>query len=284
MLICGLIVYDFIMIFEGWFCEYILFDQVYFINLSFFVLMMCCEFGGCVGNIGYVLYLFGGDVCIMGMMGVLDVQLYFDWFDQFGLCCDYVCVLFDMYIVQVMIMIDFDNNQIVVFYLGVMMQLYLNYVGDVLDIKFVIVGLDGFDGMVQYVEEFVKVGVLFVFDLGQGLLLFDGVMLCCSIEFVIYVVVNDYEVKLVSDKMGWFEDEIVSWVDVFVIMCGEYGVIICYKQGVEQILVVLVECIVDLIGCGDVFWGGLLYGIEYGFDWVIIGCFVSLMGLFKIVY
>jgi adenosine kinase len=39
---------------------------------------------------------------------------------------------------------------------------------------------------------------------------------------------------------------------------------------------------IDPTGCGDAFRGGLLYGIEQGFDWEVTGRLASLMGSIKI--
>ncbi len=216
-LICGSIAYDSIMTFEGRFREHILPDQVHLINLSFLVPTMRREFGGCAGNIAYALHLLGGDARIMGTMGALDAQPYLDRLDQFGLRRDHVRVLPDTYTAQAMITTDLDNNQITAFHPGAMMQSHLNHAGDAPGIKLAIVGPDGFDGMVQHVEELAKAGVPFVFDPGQGLPLFDGATLRRSIELATYVAVNDYEAKLVSDKTGWSEDEIASRVDALVI-------------------------------------------------------------------
>ena len=283
-LICGSIAYDSIMTFEGRFREHILPDQVHLINLSFLVPTMRREFGGCAGNIGYALHLLGGDARIMGTMGALDAQPYLDRLDQLGLRRDHVRVLPDTYTAQAMITTDLDNNQIAAFHPGAMMQSHLNHAGDAPGIKLAIVGPDGFDGMVQHVEELAKAGVPFVFDPGQGLPLFDGATLRRSIELATYVAVNDYEAKLVSDKTGWSEDEIASRVDALVITRGEHGATIRHKQGAEQIPVVPAERIADPTGCGDAFRGGLLYGIEHGLDWATTGRLASLMGSLKIAH
>ncbi|MBN3833822.1 carbohydrate kinase family protein [Burkholderia sp. Ac-20344] len=283
-LICGSIAYDSIMTFEGRFREHILPDQVHLINLSFLVPTMRREFGGCAGNIAYALNLLGGDARIMGTMGALDAQPYLDRLDQLGLRRDHVRVLADTYTAQAMITTDLDNNQITAFHPGAMMQSHLNHAGDAPGIKLAIVGPDGFDGMVQHVEELAKAGVPFVFDPGQGLPLFDGATLRRSIELATYVAVNDYEAKLVSDKTGWSEDEIASRVDALVITRGEHGATIRHKQGTEQIPVVPAEHIADPTGCGDAFRGGLLYGIEHGLDWATTGRLASLMGSIKIAH
>jgi len=283
-LICGSIAYDSIMTFEGRFREHILPDQVHLINLSFLVPTMRREFGGCAGNIAYALHLLGGDARIMGTIGALDAQPYLDRLDQLGLRRDHVRVLPDTYTAQAMITTDLDNNQITAFHPGAMMQSHLNHAGDAPGIKLAIVGPDGFDGMVQHVEELAKAGVPFVFDPGQGLPLFDGATLRRSIELATYVAVNDYEAKLVSDKTGWSEDEIASRVDALVITRGEHGATIRHKQGTEQIPVVPAERISDPTGCGDAFRGGLLYGIEHGLDWATTGRLASLMGSVKIAH
>ncbi|VWD25441.1 sugar kinase [Burkholderia lata] len=283
-LICGSIAYDSIMTFEGRFREHILPDQVHLINLSFLVPTMRREFGGCAGNIAYALHLLGGDARIMGTVGALDAQSYLDRLDQLGLRRDHVRVLPDTYTAQAMITTDLDNNQITAFHPGAMMQSHLNHAGDAPGIKLAIVGPDGFDGMVQHVEELANAGVPFVFDPGQGLPLFDGATLRRSIELATYVAVNDYEAKLVSDKTGWSEDEIASRVDALVITRGEHGATIRHKQGTEQIPVVPAERISDPTGCGDAFRGGLLYGIEHGLDWATTGRLASLMGSIKIAH
>ncbi|MBN3725983.1 carbohydrate kinase family protein [Burkholderia sp. Ac-20379] len=283
-LICGSIAYDNIMTFEGRFREHILPDQVHLINLSFLVPTMRREFGGCAGNIGYALHALGGDARVMGTIGAVDAQLYLDRFDALGLSRDYVRVVPDAHSAQAMITTDLDNNQIAAFHPGAMMQSHLNHAGEARDISLAIVGPDGFQGMVQHVEELAKAGVPFIFDPGQGLPLFDRDTLRRSIELATYLAVNDYEAKLVSDKTGWSEDEIASRVQALIITRGEHGATIRHREGTEQIPVVKAEQIVDPTGCGDAFRGGLLYGIEKGLDWATTGRLASLMGSIKIAH
>ncbi|WLE58009.1 carbohydrate kinase family protein [Burkholderia plantarii] len=283
-LICGSIAYDNIMTFEGRFREHILPDQVHLINLSFLVPTMRREFGGCAGNIAYALRALGGDARVMGTIGAIDAQLYLDRFDALGLARDYVRVVPDTHSAQAMITTDLDNNQIAAFHPGAMMQSHLNHAGEARDIQLAIVGPDGFQGMVQHVEELAKAGVPFVFDPGQGLPLFDRDTLRRSIELATYLAVNDYEAKLVSDKTGWSEDEIASRVEALIITRGEHGATLRHRDGTEQIPVVKAEQIVDPTGCGDAFRGGLLYGIEKGLDWATTGRLASLMGSIKIAH
>lgn len=254
------------------------------LNVSFLVPTMRREFGGCAGNIGYALNLLGGDARIMGTVGASDAQPYLDRLESLGLSREYVRAVPDTYTAQAMITTDLDNNQITAFHPGAMMQSHLNRARDAHGIRLAIVGPDGLTGMLQHTEDLAEAGVPFIFDPGQALPLFDGAMLRTCIERATYVAVNDYEAKLVSDKTGWSEDDIADRTSALIVTRGEQGATIYHAQGVEQIPAVLASRIVDPTGCGDAFRGGLLYGIDRGFDWATSGRLASLMGSLKIAH
>jgi adenosine kinase len=281
-LICGSLAYDNIMTFQGRFREHILPEQVHILNVSFLVPTMRREFGGCAGNIGYALNLLGGDARIMGTLGDIDGQLYFDRIKSLGLRTDHVRMVPDAYTAQAMITTDLDNNQIAAFHPGAMMQSHLNHADEAQDIKLAIVAPDGYDGMVQHTEKLAAAGVPFIFDPGQGLPLFSGEALRRAIELATYVAVNDYEANLVSNKTGWSQEEIAKRVQALIVTRGEHGARIFHDGEFEDIPVVQASKIVDPTGCGDAFRGGLLYGIERGLDWATTGRLASLMGSLKI--
>ena len=271
-LICGSLAYDNIMTFEGRFREHILPEQVHILNVSFLVPTMRREFGGCAGNIAYSLHLLGG----------ADAQPYLERLDKLGLSKAHVRVLDDTWSAQAMITTDLENNQITAFHPGAMMQSHLNRADEAPGVKLGIVAPDGFDGMVQHVEQFAKAGIPFIFDPGQGLPLFDGASLRRAIELATYVAVNDYEAQLVSHRTGWSFDEIASHVDALIVTRGEQGSQIYHSGKIEEIPPVKAAQVVDPTGCGDAFRGGLLYGIENGLDWATTGRLASLMGALKI--
>ena len=281
-LICGSLAYDNIMTFEGRFREHILPEQVHILNVSFLVPTMRREFGGCAGNIAYSLHLLGGDARIMATLGGADAQPYLERLDKLGLSKAHVRVLDDTWSAQAMITTDLENNQITAFHPGAMMQSHLNRADEAPGVKLGIVAPDGFDGMVQHVEQFAKAGIPFIFDPGQGLPLFDGASLRRAIELATYVAVNDYEANLVSHRTGWSFDEIASHVDALIITRGEHGSQIYHGGKIEEIPPVKAAQVVDPTGCGDAFRGGLLYGIENGLDWATTGRLASLMGALKI--
>jgi len=281
-LICGSLAYDNIMTFEGRFREHILPEQVHILNVSFLVPTMRREFGGCAGNIAYALHLLGGDARIMATLGGADAQPYLDRLDVLGLSRAHVRVLLDTWSAQAMITTDLENNQITAFHPGAMMQSHLNRADEAPGIKLGIVAPDGFDGMVQHVEQFAKAGVPFIFDPGQGLPLFDGASLRRAIELATYVAVNDYEANLVGHRTGWSFEEIAGKVDALIVTRGEHGSQIYHAGGIEDIPPVQAVRVLDPTGCGDAFRGGLLYGIENGLGWKTTGRLASLMGALKI--
>ncbi len=281
-LICGSLAYDNIMTFEGRFREHILPEQVHILNVSFLVPTMRREFGGCAGNIAYALHLLGGDARIMATLGGADAQPYIERLDALGLSKAHVRVLPDTWSAQAMITTDLENNQITAFHPGAMMQSHLNRADEAPGIKLGIVAPDGFDGMVQHVEQFASADIPFVFDPGQGLPLFDGASLRRAIELATYVAVNDYEANLVSHRTGWSFDEIASKVDALIVTRGEHGSQIYHSGSIEEIPAVQAERVLDPTGCGDAFRGGLLYGIENSLGWATTGRLASLMGALKI--
>ncbi|WP_028228694.1 carbohydrate kinase family protein [Paraburkholderia ferrariae] len=281
-LICGSLAYDNIMTFEGRFREHILPEQVHILNVSFLVPTMRREFGGCAGNIAYALHLLGGDARIMATLGAADAAPYLERLDTLGLSKAHVRVLADTWSAQAMITTDLENNQITAFHPGAMMQSHLNRADEAPGIKLGIVAPDGFDGMVQHVEQFAKAGIPFVFDPGQGLPLFDAASLRRAIELATYVAVNDYEANLVSHRTGWSLEEIASKVDALIVTRGEHGSQIYHGGSIEDIPAVKAAQVLDPTGCGDAFRGGLLYGIENGLGWATSGRLASLMGALKI--
>ncbi len=283
-LICGSLAYDNIMTFEGRFREHILPEQIHILNVSFLVPTMRREFGGCAGNIAYSLNLLGGAPRIMATLGEVDAQLYLDRLARLGIPASYVRVLPQTYSAQCMITTDLDNNQITAFHPGAMMESHQNHVSDASDITLGIVAPDGAQGMREHCEQFAAAGIPFVFDPGQGLPLFDGAALRRMIELARYVAVNDYEAKLLENKTGWSIVNMLEHVEAVVVTLGENGAEIHHRDGIEKIPPVAAERVVDPTGCGDAFRGGLLHGIEQGWDWGTTGRLASLLGSLKIAH
>lgn len=280
-LICGSMAYDTIMVFEDQFKNHILPDQVHILNVCFFSPKMRREFGGCAGNIAYNLQLLGGEPEIMATVGK-DFGPYKEWLDAKGTSLKHIKTIDAEFTAQAFITTDIDNNQITAFHPGAMNHAHDNNVQDAADISLGIVSPDGKVAMHQHAESFVKAGIPFLFDPGQGLPMFSGEELITFMDQATYVIVNDYESKMMQEKSGLNEAEIAAKVDALIVTKGGEGASIITVDGEITIPSAPISEAVDPTGCGDAFRGGLLFGLLSGADWEVSGRIASLCGAIKI--
>lgn len=280
-LITGSMAFDTIMVFEDQFKNHILPEKTHILNVAFLVPEMTRHLGGCAGNIAYTLKLLGGDPLIMATVGE-DFSAYSKYLDKKGLNSPHIKVVPDTFTAQAFITTDIDNNQIIAFHPGAMNFAHQNKVGDAKDIKLGIVGPDGRDAMIEHSKQFNALGIPFIFDPGQGLPMFDGNDCLTFLNEATYAVVNDYESEMLLDKTGLTLEELADKVEALVVTRGAKGSEI-YVNG-EQIHIKCapVSNIVDPTGCGDAYRGGLMFGLNMGFDWKTSAQIASLCGAIKI--
>ncbi|GER13108.1 carbohydrate kinase family protein [Variovorax boronicumulans] len=267
--ICGSLAFDTIMTFEGRFADQILPDQLHILNVSFLVPGLRRDFGGCAGNIAYSLNALGGTALPMATLGS-DGADYAERMRTLGISTEFVRQLDDTFTAQAMIMNDTDNNQITAFHPGAMQQAHITKVVAREDIKLGIIAPDGREAMLQHAEQFAAAGIPFVFDPGQGLPMFDGDALRHFIELASWVVVNDYEGKMLSQRTGWSLAEISQRVRGLVVTLAAEGCEVWTGGEREHVPGVVPTAVIEPTGCGDAWRGGLLYGLEK--EWPLARC------------
>ena len=267
--ICGSLAFDTIMTFEGRFADQILPDQLHILNVSFLVPTLRRDFGGCAGNIAYSLNALGGTALPMATLGN-DGAAYVERMRMLGIDTEFVRQLDDTYTAQAMIMSDVDNNQITAFHPGAMQQAHITKVAARDDIKLGIIAPDGRDAMLQHAEQFAAADIPFVFDPGQGLPMFDGEALRHFVELASWVVVNDYEGKMLSQRTGWSLAEISQRVRGLVVTLAGEGCEVWVDGEREHVPGVVATEVVEPTGCGDAWRGALLFGLEKG--WSLAQC------------
>ncbi len=282
-LICGSIAYDTIMVFPGRFKEHILPEQLHILNVAFLVPDMRREFGGCAGNIAYTLQQLGGEPLIMATVGD-DHQPYTYRLEHLRLPQRHVRRVADTFTAQAFITTDLDDNQITAFHPGAMNRSHENHVGDAKEVTLGIVAPDGREGMLQHAREFHAAGTPFVFDPGQGLPMFSGEELLEFVRIADYLAVNDYEARLLQEKMQLRLDEIARQVKALVVTLGAKGSLIFTAGEQIEIPCAGADNVVDPTGCGDAYRAGLLYGLAQGMDWQLTGRLASLLGAIKIAH
>jgi len=267
--ICGSLAFDTIMTFEGRFADQILPDQLHILNVSFLVPSLRRDFGGCAGNIAYSLNALGGTALPMATLGS-DGADYLERMRSLGIDTEFVRQLDDTFTAQAMIMNDVDNNQITAFHPGAMQQAHITKVAAREDIKVGIIAPDGREAMLQHAEQFAAAGIPFVFDPGQGLPMFDGDALKHFVDLASWVVVNDYEGKMLSQRTGWSLAEISKRVRGLVVTLAAEGCEVWIDGEREHVPGVTPTAVIEPTGCGDAWRGALLFGLEK--EWPLAQC------------
>jgi adenosine kinase len=279
--ICGSLAFDTIMTFEGRFADQILPDQLHILNVSFLVPALRRDFGGCAGNIAYSLNALGGTALPMATVGS-DGADYLKRLRSLGISTEFVRQVSDTFTAQAMIMNDRDNNQITAFHPGAMQQAHITHVTAREDIRLGIVAPDGRDAMLQHAEQFKAADIPFVFDPGQGLPMFDGKELGHFVDLASWVVVNDYEGKMLSQRTGWSLSEISKRVRGLVVTLAAEGCEVWANGDREHVPGVQPEAVIEPTGCGDAWRGALLFGLEQGWSLARCAALGNQLGALKI--
>lgn len=281
-LICGSIAYDTIMVFPDKFDRHILPHKVHMLSVSFLVPEMRREFGGCAGNIAYNLKMLGGEPIVMATVGQ-DFAPYADHLSALGIRRDCVRELDSHFTPQCYITTDLDDNQIAAFHPGAMSESHHNSFAAVAgELRYAIVGPDGLEGMLSRCRELAAAKVPFIFDPGQGTLLFSGEQLLDCMGAAKVVTLNDYEAELVHQKTGKSLAELAALTEVLIVTLGGDGSQIFVGGREIRIPAATATAVVDPTGCGDAYRAGILFGMEKGWDWDDTGRLASLLGAIKI--
>lgn len=280
-LITGSMAYDTIMVFHDYFKNHILPDQVHILNVSFLVSELRREFGGCAGNIAYNLKLLGKEPLPMATVGK-DFGPYREWLTCLGIDQRYLKEIDEAYTAQAYITTDLADNQITAFHPGAMAYAHLNQIPSAIDIRLGVVAPDGREGMILHAEQFHRAGIPFIFDPGQGIPMFDGDELIHFIELATWVILNDYEAKLVEEKTRLTPQLISEDVDAVVVTKGAEGSLVYIDRQLIRIPPAKPAKVVDPTGCGDAYRAGVIFGLLEGYDWETIGAIASLMGAIKV--
>jgi adenosine kinase len=268
-LVCGSLAFDTITVFPGRFADQILPDQLHILNVAFLVPTLRREFGGCAGNIAYTHKLLGGEPVILAALGN-DGAGYLDRFSRLGIDTASIFVTPDNYTAQAIIITDAANNQITAFHPGAMQRAH--EVGlPARDLTLAIIGPDGREAMLRRARDLHAAGIPFVFDPGQGLPMFDGRELRGFVERATWIAVNDYEGKMLCDRVGADLGELSrSHLQGVIVTLGEHGCDVWQQGERTHVPGVAAGNVVDPTGCGDAFRGALLYGLER--RWPLVDC------------
>ncbi len=263
---CGSIAFDNIMSFEGKFSEHIIPDKLEMLNVSFLVPGMRQEFGGCAGNIAYNLKKLGSNPLVSGSVGK-DFSAYAEWMDKNRIERRFISETTDSYTAQAFIITDSVGNQITAFHPGAMENPSRHPLFEI-EADFAIVSPDSKKAMIENCNQLSAAKIPFIFDPGQGTPMFDGDELMELISLSNWIIVNEYESKMIEAKSSLSSKQIAKEVDAYIVTLGDKGSKIYSNDNKTLVDAVSCELPVDPTGCGDAFRAGFIFGLEN--KWSII--------------
>jgi len=265
-IVSGSIAFDNLMSFGEKFSDHIISDKLEMLNVSFLVPEMRQEFGGCAGNIAYNLKKLGGDPFVLGSVGK-DFSPYAKWMDKNQIDRRFISEASNSYTAQAFIITDSVGNQITAFHPGAMEEPDRHPVSKI-KADFAIVSPDSKKAMIEICNQLSAAKIPFIFDPGQGTPMFDGDELIELISLSKWVIVNEYESKMIEAKSSLSPKQIANKVEAYIVTLGDKGSE--FYSNDKKTLVNAVSCDqpVDPTGCGDAFRAGFIFGLEN--NWPII--------------
>jgi len=269
ILVSGSLSYDHIMNFPDSFKNHIMPEQIHILNVCFMVDKLERSWGGTGGNIAFTMKMLGGEPLLLSVLGK-DGSDYLKYMKDFGIKTDYIISDTRLATASAFITTDADDNQITAFFGGPLSLAKDKKIVDVVKEKYnlALISPTDKDVMVQHIKECKEMGVKAIFDPGQQITAFSEIELKKMISQAEFVIGNDYEIKLLQDRTGWNEEEILKNTNVLITTLGEKGSIVKTADGETVTAGVCPPMSFDdPTGAGDAYRAGFFVGYEQGLDW-----------------
>lgn len=266
VLIAGSLAYDNIMFFDGFFKSSIMPENLDNLSVSFFAHERKRFFGGCSGNIAYTMRLLGDDPYIFAVGGN-DFGEYMEWLEKNAISSRYVSISEADPTGAAFILNDRGHSQITVFSPGAMFNdsfCMSFYTVDTSEIGLVLIAPDLPLRMLSVMRECVKYSIPFVFDPGQAMSSLSKEDLVEFMGNAAGLILNDYESKLLAERLDTSFDAIVGQLPFVVVTLGEEGARLFTGGQSVVIPTEPVQSPPDTTGCGDAFRSGFLHGTIRG--------------------
>ncbi|MFA5154877.1 MAG: carbohydrate kinase family protein [Patescibacteria group bacterium] len=282
LVVSGSLAYDQIMDFPGRFSDHILPEAIHQLNLSFFLSSCRQSFGGTAGNIAYNLYLLQERPTILGVAGP-DFLNYRKRLKQQGAEVGRISLVPDSRTASAYIITDQADNQIAAFYPGPLPKDYARTAASGLEgIDLAIIAPDDKDRMLAYAAVYQKRKIPYIFDPGQALIAFSPAELRRAVNGAKVLIGNDYEIKLILDKLGAAHRELHKLVEILVVTKGGQGSEIYHHNEKISIRPAKPKNTSDPTGAGDAYRAGLIKGLLKGYNLKTCGQLGSLAAVYTV--
>lgn len=264
IIVTGTIAWDYLMEFPGKFGDHILPEKIHNVNLSFIVNKYAKRRGGTAGNVSYTLGLLQTPHILYSAAGN-DFVEYQKAFQKLKIDTHFVYVDKKESTATGFAMTDASNNQIWGYYYGAAENnkiLSLKKIAKKSDL--VLIGPQGAEGSMHFVDECITLGIDYMFDPGFILTQVSDSDLSRGIQHATYVIGNEYEMELIAKRVkNW---STLKKEKIVITTLSEKGSLIEDKEKAYHIKPIPNSGVVSTAGAGDSWRGGFLSGLQRNFD------------------
>lgn len=268
--------------FSGRYKDVIKPEKIHVLSLSVLLKELKTTEGGVGANIAYTLALLGESSTLIGSVGQ-DAKQYVQKLKTFGVNTSLVHFS-HLPTASFNVITDIDDNQVGGFYPGAMADAKKLSLKNVDPKSLFVVSPDDPSVMNHYVSESIKYKIRMVYDFGQQVSNTSPELLKKGVWNAEVIIANDYELAVLSEKIGKSLTEIISHVPVCITTLGEKGSIIQGKKVKETIRITSVKAkkVVDPTGAGDAYRAGFLFGYIHNLDLHTCGQIGSVSGVYAV--
>lgn len=265
----GSIAIDQIMSFDGSYADLIQPDKLHVLSISPLVKKMTRTEGGIAGNIAYSLALLGEKPVLLASAGS-DATNYLLKLEKLGVNLEHMH-LSELPTATFSVLTDSNDCQVGGFYPGAMSDASsLNLESFANDEILMVVSAHDPQQMARQVADCQKLDKKFLYDPGQQSLILSKEDLEKAIETAEILIVNDYEMGLLCQKLELTKEEIIQKLPLCIVTLGKQGA--CFYQKADRhqdhlIKGVALKEALDPTGAGDAFRAGFIYA--YLHSWSI---------------
>jgi adenosine kinase len=261
ILVSGSVAYDRIMKFVGSFKDHILPNELDHLSVSFTTTSLREGFGGTAGNIAYSLSLVGETPVVISTVGN-DFERYEVWLKHCGIDASSLQRESDIGTAAAHIITDKDGSQIAAFYPGALSRPYKKEFST--DAKLAIVAPGSPAEMVALPQFCRSHGIQYFYDPGQQTVMLSKEDLDFGINGAAALFCNEYEMGLITQKVGMTVQEMAQHVPIILETLGINGSHVYENSQEYRVPAVRPQDPLDPTGAGDAYRAGFIKGFLAG--------------------
>lgn len=253
--------------FSGRYKDHIQPDKLDTLSISIFLENQHDAHGGVGANIAYTLALLGNEPVLLGSVGQ-DALLYMEKLAHHGVNIAHVYES-KLPTAAFNVITDSDQNQVGGFYPGAMFDSdTLSFATWKDDNPVLVVSPHDPKAMRRQVQESKEYGLRMCYDIGQQVSNLPGDEMREGVEAAHILILNDYEMSVLSEKTGMSIEEVKATVPIVITTYGKKGSVIEGTEVPEPVTVgvAVPKQVADPTGAGDAFRAGFLHGYARGWD------------------